>query len=55
MQNLNVNGYKPPVFKAVQGNNTPGQGVVPQSIPSGGTPNYSAAAYQGGFPKPKAR
>jgi len=54
MQNLNVNGYKPPVFKAVQGNNTPGQGVVPQSL-TNSPPNYSAAAYQGGFPKPKAR
>jgi len=54
MQNLGVNGFKPQAVKPLKINNQKGQGVAPQSI-TNNSPNYSAAAYQGGFPKPKAR
>lgn len=50
MSNMSVHGLKPPVQK-LQTKNINGQGVVPPQ--ANNVPNYSAAAYQGGFPKPK--
>jgi hypothetical protein len=49
---MSVNGYKPPVYKpnSTNNNNQQGAGVQP-NIPN--VPNYSASAYQGGFPKLK--
>lgn len=54
MPNLNINGFKPLVAKPLQPNGNNGQGVVPPVTPQV-TPNYSGAAYQGGFPQPRAR